>query len=179
MPLAQLPNTLSVLRGVAAPLFVWAALTDSWTLALALFWYAVISDLLDGPLSRHLKLTSSLGHRLDHIADVTFTALGLAVFAYLGNIPWGLVVVQLLAFAEYSIFSANRSAFITSWLGRSNGVLYFVLLGIPTTQYALNLSWISGEWIYLFGLVLMATTLLSICLRLYARLRRPKTGSPD
>ena len=61
-----------------------------------------------------------------------------------------------------------------SWLGRRNGVLYFVLAGTAITRDALNLTWPADEWLRIFGWLLVATTTLSMLDRavVLVRLRR-------
>ena len=169
--LFHLPNLLSLARGVCAPVFFWLVLTDQWEWAFFVFCYAAGSDFVDGPLARYLRLDSPLGHRFDHVADVVFTASGLASLAWLSMIPWVLVVVQLMAFVEYTVNGPNKSGFRTNKLGQINGVLYFVLLGIPVTQFAMNLDWIPSSLIAALAWVLAGSTLLSLVLRLVNRYR--------
>lgn len=67
--LRHLPNLLSALRLVAAPVAAWAILEDHDTLALAMFAFAGLSDLADGLVARHWGFTSRFGAWLDPIAD--------------------------------------------------------------------------------------------------------------
>lgn len=167
----QIPNILSFLRLLAAPLLVWALLTEEWHFAFWIFWFAVFSDLFDGPIARRYNLESGFGHKLDHIADVVFTSMGLATLVWLDTIPMTLVILQLLAFLEYSLYGPQRSAFVTSYLGRLNGVLYFVLLGIPITQWSHQWNVISSDVIVILAWSLAAATFVSLTLRIFSRLK--------
>ena len=169
----NLPNLLSVLRGVGLLVFVWAALTQRWGIAFGTFVYAVVSDLIDGPLARQQKTASALGTRLDHSADVLFTAGALLVFVWLDVYPWYLVVLQVIAFFEYTLAGTQNLSFKASYLGRINGILFFFAVGIPTTQYAFSLSWVSPNILSWFGIALAGSTLLSLLFRTFTRFRSP------
>ena len=165
------PNVLSGLRALTTPFFVWAVLTERWLFAFWLFVFAVLSDLLDGPIARRQQSDSALGTRLDHSADVLFTATALAAFVWLGVYSWHLVLLQLLAFLEYTLPGNDNSRFKGSYLGRINGILFFVAIGIPATQNAFHLDWVAPVAITWFGVALAASTLLSLLIRTVARLR--------
>jgi cardiolipin synthase len=65
----HLPNLLSALRLLAAPVAAWAILRDHDTLALILFIAASFSDVADGFIARRWGLSSRIGAWLDPIAD--------------------------------------------------------------------------------------------------------------
>lgn len=67
--LRHLPNLLSALRLLAAPLAAWAILTDRDTAALILFVAASFSDVADGFIARRWGFMSQIGAWLDPIAD--------------------------------------------------------------------------------------------------------------
>lgn len=67
--LRYLPNLLSALRLLAAPVAAWAILEDHDTLALAMFVFAGLSDLADGFVARRWGFASRFGAWLDPIAD--------------------------------------------------------------------------------------------------------------
>jgi hypothetical protein len=58
-----------------------------------------------------------------------------------------------------------------SWLGRYNGIAYFVLLGIPVVRDGLGLGWPPRTLVLAIAWALVLTTLISISDRLLA-LRR-------
>jgi cardiolipin synthase len=66
------PNFLSCLRLVLIPFVMYAFINQQNELFLVLFLIAGLSDFLDGYLARRYKITSSLGHFLDTLADVPF-----------------------------------------------------------------------------------------------------------
>ena len=167
------------MRLALAPVSVHAILTGRWALAAAVFVAAVVSDLADGPLARRRGTTSALGGVLDHTADAVFVAVTLWALAYaeaqrgVDLVPGILPLFIVLAFAQYLLDSrALRGQPLRgSWLGRANGIAYFVLAGTVIGREALAWHWIWGEAIYYAGLAVVVSTLASMALRLRALAR--------
>ncbi len=94
---------------------------------------AVTSDLLDGAVARRRGTQSSFGRAFDHGTDCAFVSAGLAGAAARGSVPWLLPALVIVAFAQYAIDSywlQRKGELRMSALGRWNGVLYFVPLGV-------------------------------------------------
>jgi phosphatidylglycerophosphate synthase len=68
--LRNVPNMLSIGRLLSAPLLLLLALLQLEQAFLLLLLFAFISDVLDGAIARHFKITSELGAQLDSWADV-------------------------------------------------------------------------------------------------------------
>lgn len=142
--------------------------------------YAVVSDLIDGPIARRLEQATNLGTRIDHTADFVFVFVGLVGLALYdrGVVPVALPVIQLCAFLEYAYTGPQaHSSLLPSHLGRYNGILYFVVVATATTQYAFQLDWIPSYLIYAFCWLLVASTVASISLRITARVRKKQEDS--
>lgn len=136
-----LSNGVTLLRLASVPFVCRAILVGDWGLACLLFWLAVGTDLLDGRLARARGESSRLGALLDHASDASFVTVGLAALAIGGRIPLLLPVLVAVAFAQYVLDSrwlAGRPL-RASRLGRWNGILYFLPLGIVVTREALSL----------------------------------------
>ena len=96
----HLPNLLSALRLLAAPLAAWLILKGHDIAALLTFAAAGASDGLDGFIARHWGVTSAFGAWLDPIADKLLMLFCFAALYYAGATPlWllGLVVARDLA----------------------------------------------------------------------------------
>ena len=170
----NLPNTLSVVRGLCAPVFLWAALTELWWIAFGVSVYAVVSDLIDGPIARRRHQATSRGTRIDHSADFVFVLFGLVGLTLHDGtlVPVALPVLQLCAFLEYAYTGPqSHRSLIPSRLGRYNGIAYFVLVVAPTTQFAFQINWIPSEWIYGFCWVLVVSTMASLAIRIMVRIQ--------
>lgn len=92
----QLPNAITVLRGLSVvPLAVLLAL-DDYRSALVIAIVAGLSDLLDGWLAKRYGWTTALGAWLDPIADKLFVLIALTMLALNGLLPLWLVAVVLV-----------------------------------------------------------------------------------
>src|ERR1700744_230992 len=94
--LRHLPNLLSALRLMAAPLAAGLLLNDHDSAALAIFAAAAFSDLLDGYVARRWGFTSRFGAWLDPAADKLLTTLCLLALLHMGRAPLWLVLLVLL-----------------------------------------------------------------------------------
>lgn len=79
----NLPNKLTVGRFVLTALFIWALFTPipfHYTLALAFFCLAGISDYLDGRIARTRRLITNFGVLMDPLADKIMTCSAFIAF---------------------------------------------------------------------------------------------------
>lgn len=65
-----IPNILSGFRLVAAPFLLWVAWTGLPNLFLILLAASLLSDAIDGPIARKLRVASNMGTRLDSWGDL-------------------------------------------------------------------------------------------------------------
>lgn len=174
-PLLTAANVLSLARLVAAPFLVAALWTGSHASALAVFAFAVVTDLADGPVARRRGEVSPFGGLLDHGSDALFASVGLGALVPSGEVPLPLPIFVLLAFAQYVRGSRGLEGrpLRGSSLGRFNGVAYFVLLGVPIARDALSLSQPGPSLVRAFGWGLLASTVVSMVLRVAAGRRHP------
>ena len=93
--LRHLPNLLSALRLLAAPLAAWAILEDHDSLALAMFAFAGLSDLADGFVARRWGFTSRFGAWLDPAADKLLMLSCFVALLKVGAVPVALVVLVI------------------------------------------------------------------------------------
>ena len=163
-------NAVSLARLVTAPYSLVLALDERWLLASVIFVGAVASDMLDGYLARRAGNESALGGLLDHSADAIYVTLTLWALAHTGVIPGFLPFLVGCAFLQYVLDSRAMAGqpLKTSRLGRWNGIAYFVLVGTIVIRNALGVAWLPDDAIWLFGLVLLTTTFLSMFERLHA-----------
>jgi cardiolipin synthase len=93
--LRHLPNLLSALRLLAAPLAAWAILAGHDTAALVIFSGAGLSDLADGFVARRWGFASRFGAWLDPIADKLLMLLCLLALLGVGAAPFWLVALAI------------------------------------------------------------------------------------
>ena len=109
----RVPNILSALRIILAPLFVLMYLQDAFfwaALGLVVFIIAALTDYLDGYYARRYEVTSNTGVFLDPLADKFLTFAGFICIPFLdsGQFPWwiiGVIVFRDIAITALRIWS--------------------------------------------------------------------------
>ncbi len=115
-----LPNTLTVLRLLAAPgvAVMFLYFTRPWAdfLALTLFVGAAITDYFDGYLARLWKQESRFGAMLDPIADKAMVLIAIMVITgYNGMNPWLILPATVILFRE--VFVSGLREFLGAKAG--------------------------------------------------------------
>ena len=64
-----IPNSLTILRVFAIPIFIFYAMTDKPLIALSIFVVASITDYLDGFIARKYNIITNFGKLMDPLAD--------------------------------------------------------------------------------------------------------------
>ena len=171
-------NALTLLRLAIAPALAAAILREAWLPATGLFWLAVATDVADGALARRHGQSSPLGGFLDHLTDALFCSVGLAALALQGVVTALLPIGVLVAFTQYAWDSrvVQGKALRASWLGRWNGIAYYVIVAVPIVRDALGLAWPGPVTVQALAWGLVATTVVSIVSRVVSLRRAP--GSP-
>ena len=116
----NLPNSLTILRLLAAPLVavMFLYFTRPWAdwFALILFVGAAITDFVDGYLARAWKQESRLGAMLDPIADKAMVVIALLVITgFSGMNPWILLPATAIIFRE--VFVSGLREFLGDTAG--------------------------------------------------------------
>jgi CDP-diacylglycerol--glycerol-3-phosphate 3-phosphatidyltransferase len=95
----NLPNLITVVRILLAPLFFWLLLADAgadgvlrW-IAAAIFIIAIATDGIDGAIARRRSTVTDLGKILDPIADKLLTSGALVCLSILGELWWWVTIV--------------------------------------------------------------------------------------
>jgi len=153
MPLAQLPNALTVLRFALVPVFIALLATaeggHSWPAAIV-FGIAAITDQVDGWLARRLEVESEFGKYADPLADRLMIDAAVILLVIDGRLPWAalvLVVVRdALLVAGARLVVPRGYEFSVSFLGKlATWVLYasiaFVLVTRDDTEWPLWIFW--------------------------------------
>jgi len=157
-------NGLTAVRLLLALPCAWHAANGRWTTAAVLLSVAIATDLLDGPLARRLDQTSPLGGLIDHATDAAFVTVLLAALWTTGLVPWLLPLLVAAAFCQYAIDSrvlAGRTL-RASWLGRVNGIGYFVLAAVLVYRNALGLGVPGDATVEAFAWLLVLSTVASM-----------------
>ena len=184
-------NYANLLTGARALLIIphaWMVLTEQWWLASLFFVMAWISDVMDGKLARRFNQSSAFGGVFDHATDAVFVTSACWALAANNYVNGYLAILIPLAFIQYLLDSnaIRGSELKASYLGRINGIAYFVLVGIavignalltalapdlPTAKIFELLSALIGYCVVILGWALCVSSLISILDRGIAYLR--------
>ena len=91
----NIPNLLSILRILLVPCFVFLFYNEHLLLALVVFLFAGLTDVVDGYLARHYGWTSDVGKILDPFADKLMQCAVLVSFATKQMIPLWLPLIYI------------------------------------------------------------------------------------
>lgn len=161
-------NVLTSFRLFATVPLYYSIMNGAWSIACFLFWLAVASDLIDGRIARARGETSAFGGLLDHATDAIFVVGGLVALANFGATPRILPWLVGTAFLQYVFDSkalAGRSL-RASEVGRWNGILYFVPIGVVVTRDSVGLTFPTNALVLGMGWALVVSTLISMSDRL-------------
>lgn len=161
----NLPNLITVVRILLAPLFIWMLLADAgqdgplrWWAA-ALFLVAIATDGIDGAIARKHNLVTDLGKILDPIADKVLTGGALVCLAILGELWWWVTIVILVREIGITVFRfvmLNDRVIPASRGGKLKTLLQSVAISLALVPLWLVL----GDWIYWVNWTAMALALI-------------------
>ena len=96
MILRHIPNLLTVTRLILITPFLVFLYSHQYTNAFYIFIFAGFTDGLDGWLARLFKWQSAFGSFTDPMADKLLIASSFISLAYIGMLPWWLVILVFL-----------------------------------------------------------------------------------
>lgn len=161
----QLPNAITIVRILCAPVFLWMLLVDGgedsalrWAAAL-LFIVAIATDGIDGYLARRHHIVTDLGKLLDPIADKVLTGCAFAGLSVLGELDWWitiLVLVREVGVTVHRLVVASDHVVAAAWMGK----LKTVAQGVALSLALLPLWTVVGEWIHAVNAVAMTVAVV-------------------
>lgn len=164
----NVPNLITIVRILLAPLFVWMLLADNgadgalrWWAAV-LFILAIATDGVDGAIARGRGLVTELGKLLDPIADKILVGGALISLSILGELPWWVTVVILVREVGITVyrFIVIRAGVIAASRG---GKLKTIVQSVAISM-ALLPFWVlftpNEAWVYWFDGILMTLAVI-------------------
>ena len=161
----NLPNLITVVRILLAPLFIWMLLADAgqdgalrWAAAV-LFILAIATDGIDGAIARKHNLVTDLGKLLDPIADKVLTGGALVGLSILGELWWWVTIVILVRELGITAFRfvMLRDRVIPASRG---GKLKTIMQSVAISLFLVPLWLVLGDWIYWVNYAAMAVALV-------------------
>jgi len=137
--IANLANTLTLLRLVMVPIFLLALFAGSGhesafrIVAFAIFALACITDRLDGLLARNYGMATEFGAFVDPIADKTLVGSALIGLSMLGDLPWWVTIVIMareVGVTVLRLLVIRRGVIPASWGGKVKTVVQVLAIGL-------------------------------------------------
>ena len=161
----QLPNAITIVRILCAPVFLWMLLADGgadgalrWWAAV-LFIVAIATDGIDGYLARKYEIVTDLGKLLDPIADKVLTGFAFIGLSILGELPWWITIVVLIreiGITVYRFMVVSDHVLAAAWMGK----LKTLAQGLALSLALLPLWTLVGDWIFWVNGVLMTIAVI-------------------
>lgn len=106
------PNLITAIRIILAPIFIICLINDQFLAALIVFLLCAISDGLDGMVARLFNQKSKLGAYMDPLADKLVLVAAFIALSIRGNLPPWLAVLVIardtMILLGISVFFLNR-----------------------------------------------------------------------
>lgn len=158
----QIPNIITVVRILFAPIFVVLLLVAGTDLQSPLRWWAaglfivgMATDGIDGWLARRLDAVSDFGKLMDPIADKVLTGGALIALSLLNELPWWvttLILIREIGITVWRMIELNaRVVVAASWAGKVKTVFQFIAVSCAL----LPLGALVGDWYSTLNVVLM------------------------
>lgn len=162
-------NTLTLLRIPLTILFIILFINDNKILEFLILLLIVITDFIDGKISRKFNISSRLGSMLDAYCDLFFVLCTTLLFNYYRLVGITYTFIIIFKFIEFNItshysgMSNNKTPFIFDKVGRIVTALY---QGVPFIIVIPSLS----DFCYLYTTILIIGTFISSALRIFSLL---------
>ena len=92
----NIPNSITLLRILAVPIFLSLLVDGSYAIALAVFVVSGVSDAVDGAIARLTDTRTELGAHLDPLADKLLLVSSYIALGVLGLVPMQLMITVIL-----------------------------------------------------------------------------------
>lgn len=161
----NVPNTITVVRILMAPVFLWALFADDGADGALRWWAAVIfvvaiaTDGIDGAIARRRGLVTELGKLLDPIADKVLTGSAFVALSILGELPWWITIVVLvreIGVTVHRMVVASDHVVAAAWMGKLKTVVQAVALALALAPF-----WtIFGDGVFVLNIVVMTAAVV-------------------
>lgn len=159
----KLPNLITLLRIVLAPIFIFSVLNLSQLDSISIFLLTIVTDALDGYIARKLNITTSKGAYLDVVADFIWILAAFSAFIIIGLYPEWLIIIFLFMFVQFIVTSRFKVP-IYDPVGKYYGYFLFLTVFISLI--------IRTDWIFmLLTVTILIVSAISMGSRLYFLLK--------
>ena len=135
MKLKNVPNTLSIIRILLVPVFVYLFLSDKITAAVVIFILSGFTDVLDGYIARKFDCSTNLGKLLDPLADKLMQFSAFICLCISELIPYWMPVVYFVkevstAIGALFVFRKGKRVVKSHIFGKLATVFVFAFVSV-------------------------------------------------
>jgi len=156
----NVPNTVSFLRLLLIPVFIWLALVEQTAWAGVLLGVIGATDWIDGYLARRLDQVTEVGKMLDPIADRLAVAIAVVLGLVIGVLPawfgWGIIIREVvIGIGAVYGWTNGVKRLDVRWLGKlATLLLYFGVTAFYLADgWDLDLLWWAAMAVAIPGLI--------------------------
>lgn len=153
----RLPNILSAVRLLLAPIFLFLFFQDSFlfkAIGLAVFIIAAVTDYFDGYYARKYQVESALGRFLDPLADKFLTFSGFIVLPFISadQFPWWAIILIILRDIIITVFrvytNRKKQPMATRFTAKAKTTvqMVFLYIGLLVGLFQ-NVNFFVSDWI--------------------------------
>ncbi|KQX06639.1 MULTISPECIES: CDP-diacylglycerol--glycerol-3-phosphate 3-phosphatidyltransferase [unclassified Leifsonia] len=157
----NLPNLITVVRILLAPLFFWMLLVDNGADGALRWWAAVVfivaiaTDGVDGAIARRQGLVTDLGKILDPIADKLLTGGALVCLSILGELWWWVTIIILVREVGITVWRMVELSHRNVVPASRGGKLKTIAQSIAISLALVPLWTVLGDWVFWVNWVAM------------------------
>ena len=163
LPALNIPNLITLVRLALVPVVAYFLLHGEHGVALIVFFFAAVTDLIDGWIARRFKLTSALGATLDPIADKLNMFVATVLLGWQGLLPLWLAIaivlrdVVIVAGALAYRLTLGPIKITPTTLSKVNTFVEFTVLLLVMASAARWIEidrWLPAAFVFVFATVL-------------------------
>ena len=152
----HVPNILTIIRFICIPLIIASLGMNNYLLALMLFTFSALTDVLDGIIARKFNAVSDFGKLMDPLADKCTQLSVLLTLAIKNVIPIWIVVIlivkEAIMIAGASFLYGKKLVVSSKWYGKLTTVLIYLAVVSSCIIHSYNLPHFD---IYIYGLAVV------------------------
>ena len=135
------PSIITGIRVILAPILFLTIINDLLLYSLIIFLFAIITDVLDGYISRKWEISSSKGAYFDITADFILVLAGFSAFVIKDIYPFWIIIIIVFMFIQFIITSRSK-ILVYDPVGKYYGAFLFItiFIGLIINDSIINLT---------------------------------------
>jgi len=121
------PSVITGIRVILAPIFFLTIINNLLIYSLIIFLLALVTDFLDGYISRKWDVCSSKGAYFDITADFILIMAGFSAFVIRDIYPFWIIIIIVSMFIQF-IITSKPKILVYDPVGKYYGVFLFIII---------------------------------------------------